>query len=271
MSVSHRPDVLTDDPDRLVVTITPSRAQAFAGCPYRFAHDKKRFDIANRPLQVGQWVHELMHDYNRARMNGREPMIDDIIARKAPPALFIDAGTDEQWIIDIGYASLRGYRAFLEAQGFSIILDAERYVRTPTRSVAGVAGCAIVLSGRVDAIAMREDRSIACIDVKTGLVPTRTQLAESPGSFIYHHLARYAYGADDIDIVQVNPITGQWTSARPTEGQLTAGKDFCRAMATAIKEQSYPPQPSDVCAYCALAERICPAHHVQRAGWDTAF
>jgi len=271
MTVSHPPDVLPDDPNQVVVTITPSRAQAFAVCPYRFAHDKKRFDTANRPLQVGQWVHELTHDYNRARIEGREPVVDDIIARTAPPALFMDAGDDEQWIIDIGCASLRGYRTFLDAQEFSIIIDAERYVRTPTRPVAGIAGCSIVFSGRVDVIAMRDDRSIACIDVKTGMVPTPTQLAEAPGSFIYHHLTQYIYGADEVDIVQVNPITGQWASARLTQAQLEAGKDFCRAMAAAIKEQSYPPRPSDMCAYCALAERLCPAHHIHRAGWDTAF
>ncbi len=271
MTVSHLSDALPDDPNQLVVTITPSRAQAFAACPYRFAHDKKRFDIANRPLQVGQWVHELTHDYNRACIEGREPVVDDIIARTAPPALFMDAGDDERWIIDIGSASLCGYQAFLEAQEFSIIRDAERYVRTPTRPVAGVAGCSIVLSGRVDVIAMREDRSIACIDVKTGMVPTRTQLAEAPGSFIYHHLTQYVYDADEMDIVQVNPITGEWASARLTQAQLEAGKGFCRAMAAAIKEQSYPPRPSDMCAYCPLAERLCPAHHVNRAGWDTAF
>ncbi len=271
MAISHLSDALPDNPDGLVVTITPSRAQAFGVCPYRFAHEKKRFDAANRHLQVGQWVHELTHDYNLVRINGREPMIDDIIARKAPPALFMDAGDDEHWIIDIGSASLRGYRAFLEAQEFSIIIDAERYVRTPTRPVAGVEGCSIVLSGRVDVIAMRDDRSIACIDVKTGMVPTPTQLAEAPGSFIYHHLTQYIYGADEVDIVQVNPITGQWASARPTKSQIEAGKDFCRAMAAAIKEQSYPPHPGDACSYCVLAERICPAHQVQKAGWDTAF
>jgi hypothetical protein len=256
-------------PDQLVVTVTPSRAQAFSTCAYRFAHEQRPFDATNRALQMGQWIHEVIHYDNLARMDGREPPADEVVAHRPPPAPLV-GGNDEDRALDIAAGHLRGYRAFLEAQGVETILDAERYVRTPTRPVAGVERCAIVLAGRFDVIAARGDGSVACIDVKTGNVPTRTRLAESPGTFIYHHLTDYTYGARAIDIVQINPLTKEWADVRLDERQIEAGKDFCRRMAATIKERSYTASPGDYCAYCTLAPR-CPAHQTGRDGWNTAF
>jgi CRISPR/Cas system-associated exonuclease Cas4 (RecB family) len=269
MVAARLTDYTQDESPHVIAMITPSRAQAFSTCAYRFAHEKKTFD-ANRSLIMGQWIHEIIRADNMARIGGQEVSIEQLIVRNAPPGALVGSTDDEEWAVGVATDSLRGYRAFLDAQGVETVLDAERYVRTPTRPVAGVPGCSIVLSGRFDATAARQDRSIACIDVKTGRIPAQAHLAEAPSTYIYHHLTQYAYDADRIDIIQVNPLTGQWAGVRLTEGQIEAGKAFCRAMAAAIKDGLYAPNPGEYCAYCALAPR-CPAHQARTPGWDTAF
>jgi len=273
MAMRRPLDVARDTSDGVIV-ITPSRVRDYAACPYKFAHDARRFDPGNRSLQVGVWIHELIHVYNLTRIDGREPRIDDVIAHKAPPALFMDGGDDEERVLAVASDSLHGYRAFLEAQNIDRILDAERYVRTPPRPVVGVPDRSIVISGRFDVVGLREDRSLACVDVKTGRVPTRTQLAAAADSFVYWHLAAYAYGdvsdGHAIDIVQMNPLTGDLSSVRLTEDQIREGRDVCRRMILAIKQRSFPPRPADHCAFCALASE-CPAHQARPDGWDTAF
>ena len=253
-----------------IVTLTPSKAQIYAGCPYRFAHEQKQVDSGSRSLLVGRWIHDIVHDYNLARMDGRDPSAEDLIAQKPIPVPSDGTPIDADWLTTTAADTLDGYRMFLETQGFAVILDAERYVRTPPRPVLGVSDCRVVFAGRFDVAAMRDDRSIACVDVKTGSVASCPTLAASPSSLIYHLLSAYYYGVDDIDIVQVNPLTAQVSSIRLTAEQIADGKVLCRRMVESIKDQTFEPVPSDYCAYCDIVSR-CPAHTLRRDGWDTVF
>ncbi len=262
----------------LTVTITPSRAQAFARCPLQYSETfgHARPDDTGRHLQVGQYIHELADRHNKAVMAGRTPSIAEVLERVAIPVQLRDGGDGDMHLRDLGRESLEAYRAFLEDQCFAAIVASEQYVRTTPRPVAGVPGCAIVLSGRFDLIATRVAASqneieantltsVTCIDVKTSI---SADLADQPSSAIYDHLARFAYGADDVELMQVTR-TGQWTSVRLTPAQIEDGKRFCRQMVAAAQAQHYAPRPSGFCDYCELVA-TCPAHR-PRQGWESEF
>lgn len=277
MALSDMHDQPDHEPKPFVAVISPAKAQAFSLCAYRFAHDKKPFDVGGRQQQLGKWVHELIHQDNVARISGRELPVDEVVFGQMPPAILLDNPDAQEWTIRIGRESLYGYRAFLEEHEFAAILDAERYVRIPARPVIGVRNARIIFSGRFDVAALGHDRSVACVDIKTGALYRQQRLMEAPSSFIYHHLTDYLYASEGIDhmceaidIVQVNPLTGQWVSVRLTVEQIEAGKAFCRRMVAALREGEYSPSPGDQCTYCALASE-CPAHQTLHPGWDTDF
>ncbi len=263
----------------LTVTITPSRAQAFARCPLQYSETfgQAPGDDTSRHLQIGQYIHELVDCHNQMVLAGHEPSIDEVLERVLLPAQLRDGGNGEMHLRELGRESLEGYRGFLADQRFAAIVASERYVRTPPRPVAGVPGCAIVLSGRFDLIATRVSASrndnieantlasVTCVDVKTAI---SADLADQPSSAIYDHLARFAYQTDDVELMQVTR-TGQWTSVRLTPTQIEVGKDFCRRMVAAIHARQFPACPGGQCDYCPLVS-ICPAHR-SRPGWDTAF
>ena len=54
----------------VVVTITPSKALAFATCPYRYDNDRKPFDATTWSQVFGEWIHDLIHAYNVAARGG---------------------------------------------------------------------------------------------------------------------------------------------------------------------------------------------------------
>jgi len=262
----------------LTVTITPSRAQAFARCPLQYSETfgQTPGDDTSRHLQIGQYIHELVDRHNQMVLAGHEPSIDEVLERVLPPAQLRDGGNEEVHLRELGRESLEGYRGFLADQRFAAIVASERYVRTPPRPVAGVPGCAIVLSGRFDLIATRVSASrddieantlpsVTCVDLKTAI---SADLADQPSSVIYDHLARFAYRADDVELMQVTR-TGQWTSVRLTPAQIEEGKDFCRRMVASRQDGRYPPRPGRYCDYCTLVS-TCPSHR-PRPGWDSAF
>ncbi len=39
----------------LTVVITPSRAQSYSICPYRYANEPRRFDRPSKSQDLGQW------------------------------------------------------------------------------------------------------------------------------------------------------------------------------------------------------------------------
>ena len=262
----------------LTVTITPSRAQAFARCPLQYSETfgQAPGDDTSRHLQIGQYIHELVDRHNQMVLTGHEPSIDEVLERVLPPTQLRDGGNGEVHLRELGRESLEGYRGFLTDQRFAAIVASERYVRTPPRPVAGVPGCAIVLSGRFDLIATRVSASrddieantlpsVTCVDLKTAI---SADLADQPSSVIYDHLARFAYRADDVELMQVTR-TGQWTSVRLTPAQIEEGKDFCRRMVASRQDGRHPPRPGRYCDYCTLVS-TCPAHR-PRPGWDSAF
>ncbi len=252
------------------VVITPSQAQSYSICPYRYAKEERRFDSSTPSQDMGHWMHELIHEYNQAQIAGRDIDVDEIVLRRPPPLSLTEDRQGENRAIHLARSSVGGYRTFLDDIGAELVRDAEHYVRTPPRAVVGVPGCRIVFSGRFDVTVERRDGSLVCIDVKSGTVLGQAQLAAAPSSFVYHHLVEYTYGNPAIDIVQFNPLLGKYGLVRLDDVRIQHGKEFCRSMAASIVAAQYRPIPGEYCAYCTLAP-TCPAHEVRRPGWDTDF
>lgn len=269
MSVTLSTPDLGNTTAQVIVTITPSKAQAFATCPYRYANDRKPFDATTRSQVYGEWIHDLVRAYNIEARGGHEVAIEKIIDQKPAPPSLCDTDDGAEWSVSTAAKSLTGYRHFLEEQEIGAILDAERYVRTRPRPVLGIPRCSLVFAGRFDVAVRRQDGSVCCVDIKTGAIPPPAKLATAPASFVYHHLTAYLYDTDRIAIAQINPITGRWASVQLTTQDVAAGKDFCRRMVAAAQEQAYPATPCESCAYCTLAS-TCPAY-AERDGWNTPF
>ncbi len=248
--------------DTLVVTITPTGAQAYGQCPLHFAEvfQKQPPHLANRAIERGKYLHALVHRYNRALIDGDgSPLgLDEVIARVAVPRAFSDGADDETAAITYAREQLYGYTAWLDEADFAAILGAEQYVRTPARRVTGVEGTAVVFSGRIDLVALGRDNRLVLADVKASSVLAPDALQVAPSAFVYRHLGVWAYGNDDIDIVQVVPATGQTSRAHLIVDNIEAGTALCRAMVASIAAQSFPPSPGEYCAYCAYAPE-CPA------------
>ena len=246
--------------DTLVVTITPSKAQAYGQCPLYFAEvfSKQALHLANQNIQRGKYLHSLIERYNVAIIDGTPMSIDEVVARVPLPAAFRDGGDDERVAIDFARASLFGHKAWLEEQDFAALCAAEQYIRTTPRPVAGIEGVAVVFSGRIDLVALTRAHTLALIDFKAGNVLTSEALQTAPASFVQAHLGAYTYASDATEIIQVVPATGQASRARLTDQDIEAGTLLCRAMVASVKEQSWSPRPGAYCSYCDYAAQ-CPA------------
>lgn len=246
--------------DTLIVTVTPSKAAAYGQCPlyFREVHEKRAPHVENRAIQRGQYLHALLERYNQARIEGRRMGVDEVIVRVPMPTSFRDSGDDERDAIAFARASLRGHELWLDEQDFAALVSAEQYIRTAPRSVAGVDGAAIVLSGRIDLVALTRDGLITFVDFKSSNIPPAEVLQASPAAFVQGYLGEYAYASDNIEILQLVPSTGQTSRVRLTGRDIEAGAALCRAMVKSIKDDSYPPHPGSYCAFCDHAVD-CPA------------
>lgn len=263
MSLSHTvPSSRPDAHDALVVTITPTGAQAYGQCPLHFAEvfSKQAPHLANRAIERGKFLHSLIERYNRVLIenNGFPMSVEEVIVRVPVPRAFRDGGEEERTALTYAHEQLYGYREWLKEQEFSAILAAEQYVRTPARRVTGVEGAAVVFSGRLDLVALDRANRLVLADVKATSILAPDALQTAANSFVYQHLGAWAYRNDDIDLIQVVPSTGHMARAHLTPSDIEAGAALCRSMVAAVAAKVYPPRPGEYCAYCAHAP-ACPA------------
>jgi len=232
------------------VTITPARANTWARCPLRRNARVEEDDGDRLSIWRHRYVRALIHTYSTVLIAGERSTIDAIIAAVPLPDIPGDDGDDATLTMDLARASLSGYRTILDATGAGPILDVGRTVRTPGRSIAGRPDCAIILAGRFDVVAVRNDRrtgehggrcapgdAIVCIDIAQN-VP-EADLGDRPASYVYDHLARFAYGIHEVEITSAAPGIGRWSSAILTEAQREAGEHLCRAMVMAAHETAH--------------------------------
>lgn len=239
------------------VSITPTSAHRFARCPLAFSvHDSQRSDPSmERHLRRGHYIHAVIHCHTERAIAGEMPTVDDVLARVPVP----HPCDDEALLLDLARRSLVGYRDFLIEQGYTALVSSEEYVRTPGRTVVGLPASAVIFSGCFDTLATSAPGTdhLACIDITTGAI--EDDLADLTSSFVYDLLVKFAYNIERVEIVQLNPVTGQWARAALTEAQIAAGAATCRAIVAATKEVAYVPRIGPHCVYCAIVAR-CPAH-----------
>ncbi len=256
-------------PAALAVTVTPSALAAYGQCPLYYREVFARQDhSANRAIQRGQYVHRLVDTHTKALIDGRAPSVDAALARVPVPAAFRDGAEEERALLDAGREALLGYVAWLDVQEFAQIISSEQYIRTPRRPVRDVPGAEVAFSGRADLMCMTDAGTLVVVDLKATTIAGPDELLASPASWVYRHLAAFAHAAEDIEIAQLVPATGQSTRVRLGMEQVEVGAALARALCRAALDGRYPPAPGPYCSYCDYVDR-CPAHS-GRLGVTTA-
>ena len=238
-------------------TVTPAKAHDWATCGgfYAARHRPGSRFAQNYACLLGTATHELVVAYDRVA-RPQEYDLDALIARHWRPGRF-GVEEDDQARADA--------RALLEVYGTAVagetvqILDHECFMQTERRSLGD--GRYIVLSGRMDRVARRQDGTIEVLDVKTGnSLPTPDELRHDPGTAIYHLLAADRYGASAICIAQLSLRTGAGVEVCLSPDDIVVGKSKLRDMVGQLAADEFTLSPNGACAYC-LARQECPALH----------
>jgi len=241
-----------DTPGITTVTITPMQPNAWVRCPHRHdaTFEQSDRDVNTHALRRHRYVRALIHTYSTALIAGERQPIDVTIAAVPLPDMPSDGRDGASSLMNVAHEALDGYQAFLDTTRIDLIVDVCRPVRTPGLPVAGFSGRAMILAGTFDVIAVRDDGgvgerrdqfgdrhapgdAIVCISIAANL--PAANLGDRPASYVYDRLARFAYGAEEVEIAVVVPMMGRWATAVLTDAQRETGKRICRAMAVTAR------------------------------------
>jgi hypothetical protein len=250
--------------------ITPRQADQFAQCPLRFAEGGD--SGGSKALQWGAAIHELLKIDGRRQLGGYGQLDPDELVRRGSISA---ACRDDAEYVALARSCVTGFRAFITDQALEV-LRVEEFVRSADRDIAGMPWLKVWFSGRIDMVARRPNGRLVLVDVKTGYhVPAPLDLAELPSTFVYSYLglclrsqqpAIAASCTRDIEVLQVLPHKGEWTSTQLNEPEMTAGRGLVRRMVLAMDGASFMPTPGQHCAYCPISDR-CPGRP-PRAEWE---
>jgi len=265
-----------DSPFPTAVAISPSKADAYAQCPRRYACQYlRRASAASDPpspaQQRGQIIHRALASLNRTLMHGNVPDIETLVQGLRPSQASGDGVVDD--IAERADAALRGYVDYVAEEDLRV-RAAEQFIPTPSRRIAGHPGVAVMLVGKIDAILERPDGVLAALDYKTGSIPPLVEdLAHAPSSAIYTLLADYWLpDAPGIEVVHLLPHLRESVSVRLDETHIEAGRAIVRRMAVALAsaatdDDTFSPTPGEHCGTCRWLSS-CPAH--ERPKWGAA-
>ena len=244
-----------DAPAGQIYRLTPAKAHDWARCGGYYA--ASHLGGAPRPkgyaCLLGTAVHELIAVHEQ---HGGSPAGDlgDFLARHWRPGRF--AAQDDAGARAEALPLLAAYRE-LRATERVAVLGVEEFLRTGPRSLGD--GRSVILSGKLDRLARRQDGTIEVLDYKTGgALPTRDELRRDPATAIYHLLAAERHGAAPIAVVQLSLRTGARVEVSLDADDLAAGKGQVREMVRQLASGAFALAPGDACGYCPANDR-CPA------------
>jgi len=270
------PTAHVDAPFPTAVAISPTKADAYAQCPRRYALQYLRrasapSDPPSPAQQRGQIIHRALAALNRALMHGDVPDIEALIHGLRPAQAMGNGSIDD--IAERTDAALHGYADYLADEDLRV-RAAEQFVPTPSRRVAGHPGVAVMLAGKIDVILERPDGFLAALDYKTGsILPLADDLSRAPSSAIYTLLADYWLpDAPGIAVVHLLPHLQESVSVHLDEAHIEAGRAIVRRMAVALAagttdDKTFSPTPGEHCGTCRWLSS-CPAH--ERPNWSAA-
>lgn len=243
-------------PDRrVVVRVTPAQAHAWELCGglFRAQYHTDRPYVATYGSLLGTAVHELAVAFDRSSSDVQQNL-DQLIQRNWRAGRF--AADDDQLALAEAKVLVAAYAAYRQTE-IVRVLGSEVFCQTAPRTLGD--RYALVLSGRIDRIAQRNDGTIELLDLKTGAhLPTHDELYNDPATTIYYLLAAERYNAHRIVVAQLGLRTGTRIEVSLDTGAIAAGKARLREMAHQLVTNDYSLVPSAACAYCP-ARATCPA------------
>lgn len=244
-----------DTRERVSIRVTPAQAHTWALCGgfFQAQYRSGRPFVPTYSSLLGTSVHELIAAFDRAT-DGMPERLDDLIERHWRAGRF--APDDDRRALTEAHTLLTAYAALRRTEAVQV-LGNEVFCQTAPRALDS--GHAIVLSGRIDRVARREDGAIEILDFKTGAyLPTRDELYNDPATAIYHLLAADRYDAHRIVAAQLSLRTGARVEVELDADGVAAGKERLREMARQLVADAFLLTPSASCAFCP-ARTICPA------------
>lgn len=246
---------MLDVGERGAFRVTPAQAHTWATCGgfFQAQYRSGRPFAATYGSLLGTSVHELVAVFDHAG-SGTRSDLDDLIAHNWRAGRF--AAYDEQRALIEAKTLLTAY-ADLRQTEMVEILGSEVFCQTRPRALG--TGQAIVLSGRIDRVARRDDGTIELLDLKTGaFLPTHDELYNDPATTMYHLLAAERYNARRIVVAQLSLRTGGRVEVELDADGVAAGKELLREMVRQLAADEFSLSPSASCAFCP-ARITCPA------------
>lgn len=272
----------TRNQEPTIVRITPSKADNWQQCGYRFSWQERNgrrrrqqgdYSVA---LAMGNASHAMFAGVNHAIVGGATlPEIGETLDQHWNPSHF-QTPEDAEDGKRKGATMLINYFAHLRDHHLSVNAF-ERFVASPPMRINE--HVSVILSGKVDAGLDNDDGTIFIEDYKTGpLLPTQHLLSSLLSTTIYYLLGRQLYpDASRIVIGQMQPATGMHVSVELTEEQINRSKAQIKVMAIAIgtdptmKEDEFTPVAGDYCSWCPARDDGCPLYDTGYAAGEVAF
>lgn len=244
-----------DARERIALRVTPAQAHTWALCGgfFQAQYRSGRPFVPTYSSLLGTSVHELIAAFDRCT-GGTPEHLDDLIERHWRLGRF--GPDDDHRALTEAHTLLTAYAALRRTEAVQV-LGNEVFCQMAPRALGS--GHAIVLSGRIDRVARRDDGAIEIVDFKTGAyLPTRDELYNDPATTIYHLLAADRYDAPRIVVAQLSLRTGARVEVKLDADGVAAGKERLRELARQLVADAFSLTPSASCAFCP-ARTTCPA------------
>lgn len=283
--MASQPEVTSRPPNtgHNTVRITPSKADNWQQCSYRFAWQERNNRRQRRQrgdysvaLALGNATHAMFAEVNHAIMGGGTlPEIGETLDQHWNPSHF-QTPEDAEDGKRKGATMLVNYFAHLRDHHLSVNAY-ERFVTSPAMRINE--HVSVILSGKIDAGLDHDDGTVFIEDFKTGpLLPTQHLLSSLLSTTIYHLLGRQLYpDASRIVIGQMQPATGMHVSVELSEEEINRSKAQIKVMAIAIgtdptmNGDGFMPVAGEYCSWCPARDDGCPLFDTGCAAGEVAF
>lgn len=283
MTIQATTDFCTPNPAATTARITPSKADNWNQCGFRFSWQERNarkqrsqdrdYSLA---LATGNAVHAMFAEVNQGIMGGAVlPDVRKSLDKHWNPSHFHTLEDADDGKRKAG-TMLTHYFAYLRDQHFTVN-GFERFVKSPPMRVNE--HVSVILSGKLDVGLEDSDGTVFIMDYKTGgLLPTQHVLTSLLSTTIYHLLGRQLYPhASRIVIGQMQPATGMHVSVTLTRDQIEQSKEHIKTMAIAIgtnppmEGDLFAPTAGEYCSWCPARDNGCYLYDSEHTAGEVEF
>jgi DNA helicase-2/ATP-dependent DNA helicase PcrA len=235
--------------------LSASGIETYNTCPlkYRLRTEWKLSGEPAAALQFGGAMHRVLHEFQRARMQGQTPTAEQLIAmfkRELANARIADSVQHELYEQQ-GIAQLQRFVARADHPAPEMIAGAEQAF---TVTIDGAE-----VSGRIDRIdRLGPDGEVVIVDYKTGAPKSEEDAEESLQLSLYAIAARQQWGHTPVRLAFHNLDDDSIVSTKPDVGQEKETLSILQRVAKGIADKKFEPKAGFWCRFCEY-HTICPA------------